>query len=396
METNRRQFKVYEDGNFITKELFITDNKQLSNSELFPSYISGALFPFSSDELVILPGFVDVHVHLREPGFSYKETIESGTLAAAAGGFTAVCSMPNLKPAPDSLENLMVQMDIIKSDAKIHVYPYGCITKGSKGEALSDMEELAEHVIAFTDDGKGVQSDEMMEKAMLKAKSLNKMIVAHCEVESCAPSPESEYLQVERDLKLVAKTGCKYHLCHASTKESIDLIRQAKKAGLNVSVETAPHYLLFTEDEILDSGDFKMNPPIRGQKDKEALIEGICDGTIDMIATDHAPHSAEEKNKGFKGSLNGIVGIETSFPLMYTNFVKKGLISLEKLIKLMSDNPRKIFNIPTNQGDGILVDLNTQIIVDRNKFKSMGRSMPYDGMKLYGKCLGTFINGRMI
>ena len=381
METNRRQFKVYENGKFVTKEL---------------SFNSGALSPFSSNELFILPGFVDVHVHLREPGFSYKETIETGTLAAAAGGFTAVCSMPNLNPAPDSIENLKVQTDIISEKAKIHVYPYGCITKGSKGEALSDMDELAEHVIAFTDDGRGVQSDDMMRQAMLKAKSLNKMIVAHCEVESCAPSPESEYLQVERDLKLVSEIGCKYHLCHASTKESIEQIRQAKKAGLPVSVETAPHYLIFSDKDVKDSGDFKMNPPIRSQADKEALIEGICDGTIDMIATDHAPHSAEEKSRGFKNSLNGIVGIETSFPLMYTNFVKTKIISFEKLIQLMSDNPRNIFNIPLYENDGIIVDLSTQFTVDKNEFKSMGRAMPYDGMTLYGKCLGTFINGRMI
>ena len=258
------------------------------------------------------------------------------------------------------------------------------------------MDELAEYVIAFTDDGKGVQSDEMMQNAMLKAKSLNKMIVAHCEDERYGTSAESEYIQVKRDLELVSKIGCKYHLCHASTKESIQLIREAKKAGLPVSVETAPHYLVFCEDDVKDSGDFKMNPPIRKKADQEALIEGICDGTIDMIATDHAPHSAEEKGRGFKNSLNGIVGLETSFPVLYTNFVKKGIISFEQLIKLMSDNPRKIFGIPSNNSDGILIETSAKYEVKKENFRTMGRSMPYEGMEVYGKCLATFINGRMV
>ena len=383
--------KTYENGKFI------------DTNKMFPFVTEGELFPFSSpflsdktNELFILPGFVDVHVHLREPGFSYKETIETGTSAAAAGGFTAVCSMPNLNPAPDCLENLKAQTDLIDKNAKVHVYPYACITKGSKGEELSDMDKLAEHVIAFTDDGRGVQSDEMMELAMKKAKSLNKMIVAHCEDERYGTSAESEYLQVERDLKLVSKISCRYHLCHASTKESIALIREAKKAGLPVSAETAPHYLIFSEDDVKDSGDFKMNPPIRKKADQEALIEGICDGTIDMIATDHAPHSAEEKSKGFKGSLNGIVGLETAFPVIYTNFVKKGIFSFEWLVKIMSDNPREIFNIPTSKNDGILVEVDTKHTINKETFRTLGRSMPYDGMEVYGKCLATFINGRMV
>ena len=403
-KTFSKNIKVYENGKFIEKEFLISSENPCCGTDKLPSFsLSGGLFPFSSpvltdksSELFILPGFVDVHVHLREPGFSYKETIETGTAAAAAGGFTSVCSMPNLNPAPDCIENLSVQTSLIKQKAKIHVFPYACITKGSKGESLSDMEELSEHVIAFTDDGRGVQSDEMMLAAMTKAKSLNKMIVAHCEDERYGTSAESEYLQVERDLKLVAKTGCRYHLCHASAKESIQLIREAKKAGLPVSVETAPHYLVFCDEDVKDSGDFKMNPPIRKKEDQEALIEGICDGTIDMIATDHAPHSAEEKSRGFKNSLNGIVGLETAFPVIYTNFVKKGIISFEKLIQLMSDNPRRIFGIPSVENDGILVETNAKYTVNREEFRTMGRSMPYDGMEVYGKCLATFINGRMV
>ena len=399
-----RLIKVYENGKFIEKEFLIPSESPCCGTDEYSSFsLTGGLFPFShpilfdkSSELFILPGFVDVHVHLREPGFSYKETIETGTAAAASGGFTAVCSMPNIFPAPDSVENLKIQTDLIKQKAKVHVYPYACITKGSKGEFLSDMDELAEHVIAFTDDGKGVQSDEMMQNAMIKAKSLNKMIVAHCEDERYGTSAESEYIQVKRDLELVSKIGCKYHLCHASTKESIQLIREAKKAGLPVSVETAPHYLVFCEDDVKDSGDFKMNPPIRKKADQEALIEGICDGTVDMIATDHAPHSAEEKGRGFKNSLNGIVGLETSFPVLYTNFVKKGIISFEQLIKLMSDNPRRIFDIPSNNNDGILIETNAKYEVKKENFRTMGRSMPYEGMEVYGKCLATFINGRMV
>ncbi len=393
---------VYENGKFTVKEIFITENDHRNGKGgLFPLFPSDELISLqkktdSFHELFILPGFVDVHVHLREPGFSYKETIASGTAAAAAGGYTAVCSMPNLKPAPDSCENLKVQTNRIRETAKIHVYPYGCITRGSQGKELADLEGIAEEVIAFTDDGKGVQSDEMMRAAMRKAASLGKIIAAHCEDERYGTAPESEYLQLKRDLRLVKETGCRYHLCHASTKESVRLIREAKNAGLPVSAETAPHYLLLTEQEVQDSGDFKMNPPLRSAADRDALIEAVCDGTIDMIATDHAPHSKEEKSKGFQNSLNGIVGLETAFALIYTNFVKKGIFSLEHLVALMSDNPRRIFGIEARPDEGIIVDIREAFTVNRNEFRSMGKSMPYDGAALYGKCLATFINGRIV
>ncbi len=409
----RRHANVWENGNCTVKEIFISENDHCgSKGGLFPLFPSNELFSFrntdhyfyfsdrkkatSFHELFILPGFVDVHVHLREPGFSYKETIADGTRAAAAGGFTAVCSMPNLNPPPDSAANLKVQTDLIGKTAKIHVHPYGCITKGSRGEVLSDMEELAGDVIAFTDDGKGVQDEEIMRAAMRKAASLGKIIAAHSEDERFGTSPESEYLQLKRDLALVSETGCRYHLCHASTKESVRLIREAKKAGLPVSAETAPHYLLFTRQDVRDSGDFKMNPPIRSQADRDALIEAVCDGTIDMIATDHAPHSAEEKSRGFQNSLNGIVGLETAFALIYTNFVRKGIFPMERLVALMSDNPRKIFGIAARPDEGIIVETGEPFTVNRNAFHSLGRSMPYEGMELYGTCLATFINGRIV
>lgn len=366
-----------------------TTFNNLHRNELFKGRLPEDII--SNPNYSIFPGFIDVHVHLREPGFSYKETIATGTRAAICGGYSTVASMPNLNPVPDSIENLNVQLDIIKKDALVNVYPFAAITKGQLGNELSDIDALYDKVIGFSDDGRGVQSDEMMEKAMLKVKSHDSIIAAHCEVNSLAPSPESEYLQLERDLKLVSKTGVRYHMCHCSTKESIDLIRQAKKAGLPVTCETAPHYLIFTENDVRDSGNYKMNPPIRGLKDKEALLEAICDGTIDMIATDHAPHSREEKSKGFAGSLNGIVGLETAFPLMYTYLVKAQVISLDRLIELMSIAPRKVFRI---QDDGLCVfDLNQKYIIDPQCFKSKGRSCPYGGMEVYGKHIATSIKG---
>lgn len=402
MGSIQRHVSVYENGRFAEKQIFIAENERDdSRGGLFPYtgqffYLNDPKIALSSNNLFFLPGFVDVHVHLREPGFSYKETILTGTQSAAAGGYTAVCSMPNLKPAPDSKDHLKIQTDIIKETAQIHVYPYGCITRGSRGGELSDMDELAPEVIAFTDDGRGVQDEDMMRKAMRKAAALGKIIAAHCEDERYGTTPESEYLQLERDIALSAETGCQYHLCHASTKESVQLIREAKKAGLPVSAETAPHYLLFTERDVHDSGDYKMNPPLRSTQDQEALIEGICDGTIDMIATDHAPHACEEKSKGFQNSLNGIVGLETAFPMLYTNFVKTGILSMQQLVQLMSDNPRKIFGIPSRPDEGILIDIDNNFTIDRNCFRTMGRSMPYEGASVYGKCIATYINGRIV
>ncbi len=363
--------------------------------------------------ITAFPGFCDVHVHFREPGFSYKETILSGTRSAAAGGFTAVCTMPNLDPVPDSLDHLSLQLEKIKEDAQIRVIPYGAITVGEKGESLSEMEQMADHVIAFSDDGRGVQSDEMMAEAMRRAKKLDKMIVAHCEVNSLLNGgyihdgvyarenghkgicSASEYEQIRRDLKLVSEIGCSYHVCHISAKESVALIREAKKAGLDVTCETGPHYLVLDDSALKEDGRFKMNPPLRDRSDREALLEGVLDGTIDMIATDHAPHSAEEKGKGLAGSAFGIVGLETALPVLYTHLVKKGILSLEKLADLLCHNPRKRFRIPLGE-DVSFWDLEQEFVVTPEKFLSQGRATPFEGDVLFGKCLATVYNGKTV
>lgn len=371
---------------------------------------------FYVNNCFVFPGLTDVHVHLREPGFFYKETIKSGTLAAANGGFSSVCAMPNLDPVPDCAENLRLQQEIIDRDARVKVYPYGSITVGEKQEALSDMAAIADGVIAFTDDGRGVESPGLMERAMRTAKSLGKMIVAHCEdlpltmggfvhdgefakKHGFTGNPsESEWRQVERDLSLVEKTGCRYHVCHVSTKESVELIKQAKAKGLDVSCETAPHYLALCDEDLKDEGRFRMNPPIRGVEDRQALIAGIKDGTIDMIATDHAPHSMEEKSKNLTDSLNGVTGLETAFPVLYTKLVKAGVISLEKLIELMQVNPSKRFGIgsPLKIGapaDLTVFDLNESFIIDPARFLSKGRATPFSGEMVWGRCLLTMVDG---
>ena len=371
------------------------------------------LCTFDSPEYAVFPGFCDVHVHFREPGFSYKETIFSGSLAAAHGGSTAVCTMPNLDPVPDTKAHLKEQLDLIKEDGMIHIYPYGSITMGQKGEALSEMKAMAPQVIAFTDDGRGVQKDDMMRAAMKQAKQLNKMIVAHCEDNSLLNggyihdgdyardnhhrgiSSESEWKQVERDLALVKEIGCAYHVCHISTKESVELIRKAKAEGLNVTCETAPHYLIMDDSYLQEDGRFKMNPPLRDKSDREALIAGLQDGTIDMIATDHAPHSEEEKSKGLDGSSFGIVGLETAFPLLYTYLVKENIISLEKLLQLLVTNPRKRFRIPMTT-DFSIWDMRQSYIIEPEEFQSQGKSTPFSGWKVWGKCMATVCNGKLV
>ena len=372
-----------------------------------------SLSPFNSPEYSIFPGFCDVHVHFREPGFSYKETIASGSLAAAAGGYTDVCTMPNLSPVPDSVEHLSEQLELIRRDAIIGVHPYGAITVGEKGEVIADLEGMAKDVIGFSDDGRGVQSDEMMKEAMLRAKATGKMIVAHCEVNDLLRGgyihdgeyarthghrgicSESEWAQIARDIELVKETGCAYHVCHISTKESVDIIRRAKAEGLDVTCETGPHYLILCDKDIEEHGRFKMNPPLRGESDRDALIEGVLDGTIDMIATDHAPHSAEEKSRGLEKSAFGIVGLETAFPLMYTHFVRTGRMSMDKLLELMVYNPRKRFGLPEENGFSVW-SLDEEYAVDPDTFKTMGRATPFEGERLFGKCVATVCNGKVI
>lgn len=369
--------------------------------------------------LILLPGLADVHVHLREPGFSYKETISTGTAAAAAGGFTTVCAMPNLAPAPDSAEHLQTQLDLIAAGARVRVKPYGALTQNREGKAPADLEALAPLVCAFSDDGSGVQEEELMRECMRRAKRLNKLVAAHCEDLSLMGgknihdgvyaantgrrgiSSESEWRQVERDLRLAAETGCAYHVCHISTKESVRLIREAKRAGLDVTCETAPHYLLLCEDNLIEEGRFKMNPPLRSRADQEALLEGVCDGTIDMVATDHAPHTAEEKSKGLNGSPMGVVGLETAFAALYTGLVRKNIISLRRLLSLMNEAPARRFGLGGGIEKGMpadltAFDLTAEWTVDPAKFCSMGRATPFEGARLRGKCAFTMVDGKII
>lgn len=393
------------------KTVYKLDMKIAPEGQLFS--LEDGVFDFDNDRFRVFPGFCDVHVHFREPGFSYKETIATGCAAAAKGGYTAVCTMPNLNPVPDSRENLAVQLSAIHKNATIRVLPYAAISLGERGERLSDMEAMAADAVAFSDDGRGVQDDEMMREAMLRAKKLGKMIVAHCEVNELLRGgyihdgeyarlhghrgicSESEYKQIERDLRLVRETGCAYHVCHVSTKEGVALIRQAKAEGLDVSCETAPHYLALDDSMLQEDGRFKMNPPVRSREDRRALIEGIRDGTIEIIATDHAPHSAEEKSRGLEKSAFGVVGLETAFPVLYTTLVKTGEISLERLIELMCVNPRRRFNIPLGN-DFCVWDLNERCTINPEDFASLGKATPFAGMEVYGCCHMTVYNGKAV
>ena len=405
---------VYTGGKFLTTDLAILNGKV---SFSLPKDTSSFVVIDCLNKFIV-PGFVDVHVHLREPGFSYKETIKTGTTAAASAGYSAVFSMPNLKPVPDSVENLKIQQEIIERDAVISVYPMAAISKGEKGEELADMEEMANSVLAFSDDGKGVQNDEMMKRAMQIAKKHGKIISAHCEDETLLfggyihdgeyaklhghkgiPSA-SEYKQVERDIELVKEIGVKYHVCHVSSKGSVDAIRKAKAEGVDITAETGPHYLVFNDIMLREDGGFKMNPPIRSEEDRLALLQGIKDGTLDMIATDHAPHSQEEKSKGLL-SLNGIVGIETAFPVLYTDLVKTGEITFEKLVEIMSVNPAKRFGLDIAIEEGktanlAIMDVDGEYTINPEEFYSKGKSTPFKDKKVYGKCCMNFTNGKLV
>ena len=396
--------------NIIKVKSYIKDEGLAALKDLF----SKQEFLFlNSEKYTVLPGFADVHVHFREPGFSYKESIKTGSLAAARGGYTAVCTMPNLDPVPDSLQNLKLQQDIIDRDACIAVLPYGALTVGEKGEIPSDIDGMADKVVAFSDDGKGVQSESMMRSLMEKVKKHSKILAAHCEDNSLLRGGyihdgeyarlhghkgicgESEWGQIKRDLKLAKETGCAYHVCHISCKESVELIRNAKKEGVDVTCETAPHYLLMNDMMLREDGKFKMNPPIRSESDREALINGLLDGTVDMIATDHAPHSREEKSNGLAGSAFGIVGLETSFPLLYTELVKKNIINMEKLLDLMCYKPRKRFGIKTDTGFSFWA-LGDAYIIDPEDFLSKGRATPFEGRSVFGRCVMTVYDGKPV
>ena len=400
MKTVLRGGKLYKDG-------ALADNGSFEISDVTNMNECDEKRVIELDNSFILPSFCDVHVHFREPGFGYKETIRQGSLAGARGGYTVVGTMPNLKPAPCDMDSLRVQQEIIDRDAVIQVIPYGTITKDQSGTGtLSDMEGMANHVLAFSDDGKGVQDDGLMREAMNVAKSLNKLIVAHCEDESLLREGkvrESEWRQIERDLKLADETGCGYHVCHISCKESVEVIRDAKKSGVNVTCETAPHYLVLDTEDVRKGiaenpeagGRFKMNPPIKDPEDRKAMIEGALDGTVDMIATDHAPHSAEEKSKGFEKSLNGITGLECAFPVLYTGLVRPGVMTLERLVEMMAIAPRKRFGLPMGDGYAVM-DLENPYVLDSSRFLSMGKCTPFDGRTVYGKTQMTFRNGKIV
>lgn len=407
---------VFSGGRFQNLDVAVSDGRIVS-----PSLPKEGFSVIELHNRYLVPGFVDVHVHLREPGFSYKETVFSGTSAAAAGGYTAVCAMPNLNPVPDSLEHLRLQLDTIEKNARVRVYPYGAITCGEKGEALADLTALAPHVPGFSDDGRGVQSGDMMRKAMEFAKALDRPIVAHCEDEGLLQKgwavhegdfarrngligndPASEWRQVERDIQLVRETGCRYHVCHVSTKESVALVRAAKAEGLPVTCETGPHYLILTDEDLLDEGRFRMNPPIRSAADRDALIEGLLDGTVDCIATDHAPHSAEEKAKGLRGSLNGIVGLECAFSVLYTNLVETGAVPFETLLNALCVNPRRIFGLPGGEiapgqiADLTVLDLNRPHVINSASFRSLGRATPFDGWGVSAAVALTVCGGEIV
>ena len=413
---------VYQSGRFERADV-LTDGEniaavgQLCNTD---SSNDGAEVKYIP-ECVIVPGFADVHVHLREPGFSYKETVASGTASAAAGGYTVICSMPNLNPVPDSPEHLRVQLDIIRKNACVYVIPYGAITRGEHGKELSDFAGMSDSVAGFSDDGHGVQSGEMMRRAMTLAKSLHKPVAAHCEDESLLPSgwavhdgtfarrmgltgnpSESEWRQVERDLQLVRETGCQYHVCHVSAKESVSLIRAAKQEGLPVSCETAPHYLTLYDEELSDNGRFRMNPPVRSMEDRDALVSGLLDGTIDCIATDHAPHSLQEKSGVLANSLNGIIGLETAFPVLYTKLVEPGIVPLERLLDALCIRPREIFHLAGGNlkagepADFTVLNLHSPYIIDPAKFYSMGRATPFEGWKVSAKVVMTVCGGKVV
>ena len=389
-----------------------TCEAKIQGDVAFSSFLKDMLSS-SVSQYGVFPGFCDVHVHLREPGFSYKETIKTGTLASARGGYTDVLSMPNLNPVPHSVENMNIQREIIERDAVIGVHPFASLTVDEKGETLSDIEGLAPISIGYSDDGRGVQSESLMRSAMEKAKSLNKIISAHCEDNSLlfggyihkgqyakehnhrGICSESEWGPIKRDLELAKETGCKYHVCHISTKESVELIRQAKKDGIDVTCETAPHYLVLNDMMLQEDGRFKMNPPIRSESDRLALIEGVLDGTIDMLATDHAPHSYEEKSKGLEKSLMGITGIETAFPIVYTKLVKTGILPLELVIKMLTDNPRNRFGIK-DDGSLTIWNLSDEYKIDSNDFLSMGKATPFQNESVFGKCLMTVYGGNIV
>ncbi len=408
---------VFIDGRFVPSDVEVQGGIV---SRVEPAVVPNSGVPVFNYSGIVVPGLVDVHVHLREPGFSFKETMETGTAAAARGGYTAVCAMPNLNPVPDSAEHLAVELEAIRRGAKVRVYPYGSLTVGERGLEMADISAMADAAVAYSDDGRGVQDEDMMRECMRAVAATGKLLAAHCEVDELLRGgyihdgayarahghrgicSESEWREVERDIRLAEETGCAFHVCHVSTKESVRLVREARARGVNVTAETAPHYLLLTEEDLQEDGRFKMNPPLRERADRDALIEGLLDGTIGMIATDHAPHTPEEKSRGLEKSPMGVVGLECAFPVLFTGLVEKGAVTLEKLVELMSSTPAKRFGIPGGEievgkpANLAVFDIDTEYTIDSSEFASMGRATPFEGWRVRGKCLMTVCAGRTV
>lgn len=408
---------VFIDGRFVPSDVEVQGGIV---SRVEPAVVPNSGVPVFNYSGIVVPGLVDVHVHLREPGFSFKETMETGTAAAARGGYTAVCAMPNLNPVPDSAEHLAVELEAIRRGAKVRVYPYGSLTVGERGLEMADISAMADAAVAYSDDGRGVQDEDMMRECMRAVAATGKLLAAHCEVDSLLKGgyihdgayarahghrgicSESEWREVERDIRLAEETGCAFHVCHVSTKESVRLVREARARGVNVTAETAPHYLLLTEEDLQEDGRFKMNPPLRERADRDALIEGLLDGTIGMIATDHAPHTPEEKSRGLEKSPMGVVGLECAFPVLFTGLIEKGVVTLEKLVELMSSAPAKRFGIPGGEievgkpANLAVFDMDTEYTIDSSEFASMGRATPFEGWRVRGKCLMTVCAGRTV
>ena len=408
---------VFIDGRFVPSDVEVQGGIV---SRVEPAVVPNSGVPVFNYSGIVVPGLVDVHVHLREPGFSFKETMETGTAAAARGGYTAVCAMPNLNPVPDSAEHLAVELEAIRRGAKVRVYPYGSLTVGERGLEMADISAMADAAVAYSDDGRGVQDEDMMRECMRAVAATGKLLAAHCEVDELLRGgyihdgayarahghrgicSESEWREVERDIRLAEETGCAFHVCHVSTKESVRLVREARARGVNVTAETAPHYLLLTEEDLQEDGRFKMNPPLRERADRDALIEGLLDGTIGMIATDHAPHTPEEKSRGLEKSPMGVVGLECAFPVLFTGLVEKGAVTLEKLVELMSSAPAKRFGIPGGEievgkpANLAVFDIDTEYTIDSSEFASMGRATPFEGWRVRGKCLMTVCAGRTV
>lgn len=389
--------KIIENNSLVSKDILIDENTilKIDNNIDENCEIIDAL------GCLVMPGAVDVHVHLREPGFEYKETVKTGTLSAAKGGVTSIMSMPNLKPCPDCLENLNVQLAAINKDAIVNVYPFCSVTVNEEDKVLSKIDEMHDKVFGISDDGRGVNNLELLEQAMILAKKYDLTIASHAEDNYYKYDREGEYVAVRREIELAKKIGCKYHFCHMSVKESFDAIREAQKEGYNITCEVAPHHLILNKD-MIKNANFKMNPPLRPEEDRIATVEALLDGTACMIASDHAPHSIEEKSQEYEKCPNGIIGLETMIPIIFTNFVKTNLISLDKFLDILVYNPIKVFNLPKRDlkegsiADIVVLDIENKHQYLEDEILSKGKNSPFINESYYGFTKYTFVNGKLV